>query len=474
LTTIPTNPRYTSLFFSRMSSPAPTAHNPIVTPDDHEALVSIAVYFLMTTFIVAVVIRIVIRLSITRSLGRDDYIAVGATVVGIGQAIAVLRGEHDGLGKKQNLVTNAQALDVQKAQYASDILYMASLCLAKISILLLLERLAVSRLHKRITLITAGVVGVWAIVGIVVLAAQCGSAVPWASSSPKCIDIKAFWIGMAVPDILTELVTIIIPVAMMIPVQVAVSKKAVVVAAFIFRILSIIATIVRLLYIHPATMHSPDYTFNAVNYNIVTQCVLSVCITTACIPCLKPFLDSFDSGFMGISFKNRLPGGSHSQSRNRDFKLGDLAYANAGPGQRNNNASMAIRSMNYEKDNATSHSGDSDHDDPRHKVGVSVQVFADGQNNHDQRTPRHQRGAGDDGSLASSSKSDQMIIKKNVQYTVQYEQAAPPRGNERSSSRRAPSPPTRGDDSRSDADASHVILPEAADRRPGYSGQMSV
>ena len=62
-----------------MASPAP-AGKPIVTADDHEALVSIAVYFLMTTFIVAVLIRLTIRLAITRALGRDDYVAVGAAV----------------------------------------------------------------------------------------------------------------------------------------------------------------------------------------------------------------------------------------------------------------------------------------------------------------------------------------------------------------------------------------------------------
>jgi hypothetical protein len=64
-----------------MSSPtAVPVANQIVTANDHGALVSIAVYFLMTTFIVAVLIRLAIRLAITRSLGRDDYIAVAATV----------------------------------------------------------------------------------------------------------------------------------------------------------------------------------------------------------------------------------------------------------------------------------------------------------------------------------------------------------------------------------------------------------
>jgi hypothetical protein len=334
-----------------------------------------------------------------------------------------------------------------------------------VSILLLLERLAVSRLHKRITFATAGVVGVWALVGIVVLAAQCGSSNPWASSSPKCIDSKAFWIGMAPVDIITELVVVVVPGLMMIPVQVAISKKAVIIAAFIFRVLSIAATITRLFFIHPVTAHSSDATFDAVNYNILTQCVLSICITTACIPCLKPFLDGFDSGFMGISFKDRMPGGSNSHSHNRDYKLSDLAYANAGPRGKNGNLdSMAIRSQNYEKDN-TSHSEESDYH-PRNKMGVSVQIVADGQN-HEQRTPRHQRG-GDSGSIASSSKSDQMIIKKNVQYTVQYEEAAPSRGNVRSVSRRRS---TQMRDDKSDAETSlgHVVLPDEEDRRPGYA-----
>ena len=52
----------------------------IVTSTDHSALVSIAVYFLMTVFLVSVVIRLVIRLAITRSLSIDDHLAIAATV----------------------------------------------------------------------------------------------------------------------------------------------------------------------------------------------------------------------------------------------------------------------------------------------------------------------------------------------------------------------------------------------------------
>jgi hypothetical protein len=225
--------------------------------------------------------------------------------------------------------------------------------------------------------------------------------------------------------------------------------------------------------------------------------------------------------------------------------MGDLAYAQARPRSKKSNLdSMAIRSQNYEKD---SNSGESEYD-LRNKMGVSVQVVADGQN-HDQRTPssdpnrpacvwpvyilahpipikehtnyirsaltinylavyvisaesppyfstihiclviglvgqqagreswpavllgsltpRHHRG-GDSGSITSSSKSDQMIIKKNVQYTVQYEEAAPLRRNERSLSRRQ-SVQMRDDKSDIESGMGHVVSPDEGKRRPSFA-----
>jgi hypothetical protein len=39
-----------------------------------------------------------------------------AQVVGIGQSVAVLRGVHDGLGKKENILSSAEAMNVQKVR----------------------------------------------------------------------------------------------------------------------------------------------------------------------------------------------------------------------------------------------------------------------------------------------------------------------------------------------------------------------
>lgn len=45
-----------------------------------------------------------------------------------------------------------------------------------------------------------------------------------------------FWVAVSLIDILTEIVIMVLPIVMMIPVRVAMSKKIAVVTAFLFRV----------------------------------------------------------------------------------------------------------------------------------------------------------------------------------------------------------------------------------------------
>lgn len=53
----------------------------VVTADDHGPLVALATWFLMVSMILAVLIRVAIRLVITRAPGREDATIVGAMVM---------------------------------------------------------------------------------------------------------------------------------------------------------------------------------------------------------------------------------------------------------------------------------------------------------------------------------------------------------------------------------------------------------
>jgi hypothetical protein len=306
---------------------------------------------------------------------------------------------------------------------------MTALCLAKVSLLLLLRRLSVDKMHKKIALCTIGVVSLWAVAGIVVLAARCGKTTPWnITSADQCINLRTFWIGMAPVDILSELVIITIPVLMVIPVQVAASKKAVIVVAFLFRMLVVAATIARLFYIIPI-YPARNFTFETVSAEVMNQIVMSFSITTACIPCLKPFLDAFDSGQMAVLIDHGRTTGSHSGSRSyplRDLSLGNsLAYGNnksmvtSGVDRAGDDRDMGtIEAKKYGSRGRrqTSQSRDANGTLPNNGTAYPINEKEESNNT-------------DTGSVASSSKSDQMIIKKNVSYTVQYEDAHPPPEN---------------------------------------------
>lgn len=67
------------------------------------------------------------------------------------------------------------------------------------------------------------------------------------------------------------------------------------------------------MYIRPA-YDSSDLTSSFTYETIITQTVLSLSITSACIPCLKPFLDGFDTGMLDIAIRPTAGADSHSDS----------------------------------------------------------------------------------------------------------------------------------------------------------------
>lgn len=87
----------------------------------------------------------------------------------------------------------------------------------------------------------------------------------------------------------------------------------------------IIATIMRLVFMRNIP-HSTDMTYSAFETRITTQCVLCVSLVTACIPCLKPFLDAFDSGMLGVGLRKRT-GASQSDSYGNSYALASMSRA---------------------------------------------------------------------------------------------------------------------------------------------------
>lgn len=66
-----------------------------------------------------------------------------------------------------------------QAEYANKLLYIATLALAKLSIISLLMILTASNLHRRLGWVLTALIAVWGLVTEIVAAFQCGTTIPW-------------------------------------------------------------------------------------------------------------------------------------------------------------------------------------------------------------------------------------------------------------------------------------------------------
>ena len=106
--------------------------------------------------------------------------------------------------------------------------------------------------------------------------------------------------------------------------------------------------------------------FDSVDSGIASQCLVSMSILTACIPSLKPFLDGFESGMLGVSFKpqggtfngnsyemsSSNGGGRSARPRNPDVKDNTGAYLAAISSQRSRNSPGETGSVDSGKSDA--------------------------------------------------------------------------------------------------------------------------
>ncbi len=125
---------------------------------------------------------------------------------GVGEVVAISIAANEGLGKRQDLLDAEHIHEVEKVRYmrrlfasatnykrqnvyASTLLYILTIALAKASTLLLISRLATAKLHLRTVQALSGVVISWTIAAIFGSAFQCEMPRPWHFLSTSCFNI---------------------------------------------------------------------------------------------------------------------------------------------------------------------------------------------------------------------------------------------------------------------------------------------
>ncbi|KAF2464122.1 uncharacterized protein BDR25DRAFT_99683 [Lindgomyces ingoldianus] len=347
--------------------------------------------------------------------GLDDATATLATFLQLGGCIPLFLAMNHGLGKSDRLVDAAVIDEAGKTTFIAQIFLLASLATAKCSVAYLLLRLFTRDLEvtRKPWLLCNGTLAltiVWGIGSIIAISAGCQpSALLQDGSLSHCSNQLTRWRVITCFDIFIELLLILLPVFFIWPIQMKRYIKVQVVIAFGLRAPVIVFTATRLHYITSYT-NSTNTRYSIIPALAYLQLEVFWALLAATIPTLKAFMRSFNSGFgMEIDLDGY---GSVSGYHQGSIPLQSLSKSNT----RHGTSPSRFGRKTREDSSAL--------DDTREEVSKLVGSSIRPDNVGTQTSIYHPERAKGANSVGSDG-SQEMIIKREVQWTVWHEESKP-------------------------------------------------
>ncbi|KAF2845690.1 hypothetical protein T440DRAFT_472469 [Plenodomus tracheiphilus IPT5] len=294
---------------------------------------------LLVLAFVFVVLRFAARFKRGLTYGADDWMIVVSLLVCFAAGGLNYGMIHWGLGRHAITLPPDNITTVLKLLVAFECVYCTGVGLVKLAILLMYMRIFPTK-NFRIGAYILGFVTIgWVIAINFVSIFQC-TPIEKAWLGPAiagtCINLKASFIGNAVPNILTDVAILAMPIAQVLKLQVSTAQRASLIFMFLLGGFVLFASIYRFTTIMQFDIADTTGTLA----EACTWCVVEVAcgIISACLPTLRPLMLLVSSQFSSTqnrSGKRSTTGGrSHNtelitiggtgSKRNQDFKrLGD-------------------------------------------------------------------------------------------------------------------------------------------------------
>ncbi|KAF2726798.1 hypothetical protein EJ04DRAFT_452641 [Polyplosphaeria fusca] len=303
----------------------PVARQPASAADLGHFL-NVVTWILLITSALAVLTRLITKRALKRRMDVDDAFVVAALMASIGSGIAVSIQTANGLGKDKASLVESQIVAYEKSEYANKLLYIATLAFAKLSIISLMLMLTASPMHRKLGVAFTAFIAVWGVASEFAAAFQCGANKPWDSGPERnCFDLPAFWRGMGVINMMTDLALVLFPVHIIVRLNMRTAKKLPILVFFGARFLDIIATGVQIAYVSAFT--SPNPTRDLWKWTLTTQVVECITILTSCVPYLRPVFEAAASGLYGtdeIRRRTTPTSSTYAQKGSGSYKLSSV------------------------------------------------------------------------------------------------------------------------------------------------------
>ncbi|KAL8918447.1 MAG: hypothetical protein Q9208_007353 [Pyrenodesmia sp. 3 TL-2023] len=278
----------------------------IITPANRGPWINVFTWILLIVACLVTAAKVFSKWVLLRVFQYDDAHMVASTLIAIGHGVAVSVQVVSGLGRTSSSWNTENVLRFQKAAYASQFLYVVSLCLAKLAVQQFLLTLA--RAPVRYTVVKSLMIFscVWAIVAMFTIVFQCPTPQTWRVFSNRCFDQAAFWDVFGIVDALVDLASSLIPTYLLWGLQMPWSRKIPVMVSLASRALLVPLIVIRLVFINSA-FNSSNHQRDDFRTVMATSIHVNLSILLSCMPFVKPVMDSLHTGILASDIHTMRP-----------------------------------------------------------------------------------------------------------------------------------------------------------------------
>ncbi|KAK8117321.1 uncharacterized protein PG998_005602 [Apiospora kogelbergensis] len=246
--------------------------------------------------VVAVMLRVYVRITRGASLAIDDHTIVGAIFCAAGTLFMTLYAAKLGSGQHIWAANTPDLITLLKCVYAEPYVYAVSVTTTRVSILLLYHRLfdtntTSNTLYVWQTRFAVGLTGVYPIIMFIVMAAACRPVsfywTQYLGESGTCIDVTLFYLAFGIVNMVNDVVILILPIPTIAKLQLSWRKRISIMAIMLLGCFSCVSSIIRIFYLNKLA-HEADVAW-WLGPGFGWSCIEpSVAIITACLPTLAP------------------------------------------------------------------------------------------------------------------------------------------------------------------------------------------
>ncbi|KAJ5772747.1 hypothetical protein N7457_007643 [Penicillium paradoxum] len=248
-----------------------------------------------------VILRFLARWKKSLKPGWDDYLIVVALVPFFALVGVMLTSVHYGMGLHSEILPPENTMMIAKLLVVFECFYVTTIAVTKASILLMYSRIFPTREIKIACIVLGSLSVAWAIAIILVSIFQCTPiARAWDVSIPgHCIDLKGSFIGNAVPNVVTDILMLCLPVRVVWRLHASLTHRLSVIAIFMLGSFVIFTSVYRFSTLFDFNVADIAWTLG----KSCTWCVVEVStgIICACMPTLRPLFMMISSKFSSRS-----------------------------------------------------------------------------------------------------------------------------------------------------------------------------